>query len=70
MDTIYINENDCRVHRAGEHLLVKRDGRKVMTAPLEGVKSIVVCGRVQFTTQALELFLDRGIDVVFMDSWS
>ena len=67
MDTIYINEKNCKLHRAGEHILVKKEGRKLMTAPLAGVTSVVVNTSVQFTTQILDLFLEKQIDVIFMN---
>ena len=66
METIYLNENGLKIHRAGEHLLVKKDGRKMMTTPLADVSSVVVNTSVQFTTQAMEIFLDKNIDVIFI----
>ena len=68
METIYINEKGCKIHRAGDHILVKKDGRKLMTAPLAGVASVIVNSSVQFTTQVMELFLDKQIDVIFMNT--
>lgn len=38
-----------------------------MTAPLVGLGTIVVNTSVQFTTQALDLFFDKQIDVIFMN---
>ena len=66
METIYINERDCKIHRAGEHLLVKKNGKKLMTVPLTGVVSVIVNTSVQFTTQVLDLLLEKQIDVIFM----
>ena len=66
METIYLNETGLKIHRAGDHLLVKKEGKKHMTTPLADVSSVVVNTTVQFTTQALELFLEKGIDVIFM----
>jgi CRISPR-associated protein Cas1 len=68
METIYINEENCRIHRSAEHMLIKKDGRKLMSVPLIGTKTIIVNTSVQFTTQALEMFLNRGIDVIFMNA--
>jgi CRISPR-associated protein Cas1 len=68
METIHINEENCRIHRSEDYMLVKKDGRKLMSVPLIGTETVIVNSSVQFTTQALDMFLDKGIDVIFMNA--
>jgi CRISPR-associated protein Cas1 len=66
MNTIYITDTECKIHRDGNHILVKKHGYKVGAYPIEGAGTVIVQNdSIQFTTQALALFMEKKVDVVF-----
>jgi CRISPR-associated protein Cas1 len=65
METIYIEHDNCIVHRGENHLVIKKQGRSVGSVPLINTSCIVVLGGVQITSHALNLLFEKNIDVVY-----
>jgi CRISPR-associated protein Cas1 len=66
MNTVYIAQENCTVHRAGEHLLIKQRGAALDTIPLVSVNSLVLLDSAQLTSQAIDMLLEKGVDVTYM----
>ncbi len=68
MKNIYICEPNCRIHKNGEYLTVRKRNGKISDISLFGVQTILLFGNVQITTQAVSLILEKGIDLLFLTS--
>ena len=66
MDTIYVTQERCTIRREGEHIKVTRLGETLNTVPIHGLKTLVLFDSVQLTTQALNMLLGNGIDIIYM----
>jgi CRISP-associated protein Cas1 len=66
MRIVYLTSPGLQVRRRGDRLQVCEGGRVAEDLRLFDLDRLVVIGSVQFTTQALSLLLDAGIDVSFM----
>ena len=53
METIYIEQENCTLHRCEDHLILKKQGKSLTTIPLINVDSIVLFSSVQITSQSL-----------------
>jgi CRISPR-associated protein Cas1 len=62
----YIQEQGSRVERAGECLVVRKDGRTLAEIPLAGLEQLSVFGNVQLTTPALQLLCEHGVDAFLL----
>jgi len=69
METLYVQQENSRIHREGQHLKVTQHGKIVATIPLHGVKTVVAFDSVDITTPALDLLLYNGIDVIYQSKW-
>jgi CRISPR-associated protein Cas1 len=65
---VYLTTPGSAVRRRGERLEVWEGDGKIADLRLFDLERLVVVGPVQFSTQALALLLDRGIDVSFLTS--
>jgi CRISPR-associated protein Cas1 len=63
---VYLTTAGSHVRRRGERLEVWQRDEKAGDVRLFDLERLVVLGPVQFSTQALNLLLDRGIDVSFL----
>lgn len=68
MAVVYLTTAGSHVRRRGERLEVWQGDEKAADVRLFDLERLVVLGPVQFSTQALNLLLDRGIDVSFLTS--
>ncbi|MGH9361530.1 MAG: CRISPR-associated endonuclease Cas1, partial [Thermoanaerobaculia bacterium] len=68
MSVVYLTSAGSSVRRRGERLEVWDGDGKTADIRLFDLERLVVVGPVQFSTQALALLLDRGIDVSFLTS--
>jgi CRISPR/Cas system-associated endonuclease Cas1 len=68
MSVVYLTTSGTQVRRKGEKLEVWQGESKVSDLRLFELERLVVVGAVQFSSQALSLLLDRGIDVSFLTS--
>ena len=69
METLYIKEENCRIHREGQHLKVTQSGKVLSTIPLTRAKTLVVFDSVNLTAPALDLLLYNGIDIIYQSKW-
>ncbi len=68
MNVAYLTTSGMQVRRKGEKLEVWQGDTKVRDLRLFELDRLVVVGAVQFSSQALSLLLDQGIDVSFLTS--
>jgi len=66
MSVVYLTTIGSMVRRRGERLQVWKDNAKLADLRLFDLERLIVVGSVQFTTQAIALLLDKGIDVAFL----
>lgn len=66
MSIVYLTTMGSSVRRRGDRLQVWKDSTKIADLRLFELERLVVFGTVQFSSQALALLLDRGIDVAFL----
>ncbi len=66
MGVVYLTTAGSQVRRRGELLQVWLKQSKVADIRLFELDRLVAVGSVQFTTQALQLLLDKGVDVSFL----
>jgi CRISPR-associated protein Cas1 len=69
METLYVLQEKCAVHREGGHLKITKYGEKTVTIPIAGAKTAVVFDSVNIKPPALDLLLANGIDVIYMSKW-
>lgn len=68
MCTLYLDQQGARLAKAGGRLVVQdRDGGE-RSLPLEQVDRVLVYGRVQVTTDALDALLERGVPTTLLSS--
>lgn len=68
MCTLYLDQQGARLAKAGGRLVVQdRDGGE-QSLPLEQVERVLVYGRVQVTTDALDALLERGVPTTLLSS--
>jgi CRISP-associated protein Cas1 len=68
MSVVYLTTSGTQVRRKGEKLEVWQGETKLSDLRLFELERLVVVGAVQFSSQALSLLLDQGIDVSFLTS--
>jgi CRISPR-associated protein Cas1 len=66
MVPLYVVEQGATLHKDGERLVVRKEGRVLISIPAFKLDSVIVFGGVQITTQALSLLLANGIEVSFL----
>jgi len=69
METLYIQQENCRIHKEGQHLKITQYGKLLSTTPLYGVKTLVLFDTTNLTTPALDLLLYNGIDIIYQSKW-
>ncbi len=68
MCTLYLDQQGARLCKAGRRLVVQdREGGE-QSLPLEQVERVMVYGRVQVTTDALDALLERGVPTTLLSS--
>ena len=65
METVYITQKNAVLHRCANHLILRMKGQKVGTIPLAEVKTIVLMPGIQLTSCAVDVLLEKNIDVIF-----
>jgi len=69
METLYIQTENCRIHREGGHLKLTQSGKLLSTIPLAGTKTLVLFDSVSLTAQAIDLLLYNGTDIIYQSKW-
>ncbi|HOK96282.1 MAG TPA: CRISPR-associated endonuclease Cas1 [Anaerohalosphaeraceae bacterium] len=64
MQTLYVKEQGAKVGCTGRRLTVTKEEQELLTVPICRLTRVVLIGRVQITTQAAALLLDRRIPLV------
>ncbi|NLE29143.1 MAG: CRISPR-associated endonuclease Cas1 [Phycisphaerae bacterium] len=64
MQTLYIKEQGSKVGCKGRRLIITKDDQELLAVPICRLTRIVIVGRVQVTTQAMSILLDRRIPLV------
>jgi CRISPR-associated protein Cas1 len=67
METVYVTEENCALHRCEEHLVLKKKGRSIGTIPLVNLRTIVLFDSVQITSYALDSLFEKNIDLIYME---
>ena len=68
MRNVYVCEAECRIHKNGNYLTVRKNQGKVADISLNEVRTLILFGYTQMTAQALAMVLDKGIDILFLSS--
>lgn len=68
MAPLYVVEQGAVVQKEGERVVVRKDGRLLLSVPVFKLDSVVVFGGVQLTSQAMALLLAHGVEVAFMST--
>lgn len=63
MAFIYLTEQGSVLRREGQRLLVVKDDATLLDIPAEKVEGVLIFGNVQFTTQAVHLLFQEGIEM-------
>src|SRR5437870_789781 len=66
MKTVYVAQRGATLRREGALLQVWVQRRKEADIPAYGLEQVVLMGNVMVTPGALDLMIQRGIDVVFL----
>ena len=68
MTTLYLSEQNAKVRREQNRLVVELEGQRLAEIHDFKVERVVVCGNVQMTTQVMTFLLERSIDTVFLST--
>jgi CRISP-associated protein Cas1 len=63
---LYVQEQGAYVGRRSEHLTIRLEGEELSRVPLALVRQVVVFGRVQVSTQALDTLAASDIPVMYL----
>lgn len=66
MPTLYVVEQGAQIARRGERLIVRRGADTIASVPVHRVDQVVLLGRVNPTTPAIDLILAHEIPVFYM----
>jgi len=69
METFYVLQENCRIHREGEHLKLTQSGKMLSTIPIVGLKTLVIFDSINLTVPAMDLLLYNGIDIIYQSKW-
>jgi len=69
METLYVQQENCRIHKEGQHLRVTQHGKVLSTIPLHGLKTLVIFDSINLTAPAMELLLYNGVDIIYQSKW-
>jgi CRISPR-associated protein Cas1 len=66
MSSVYITEQGAVVRQSDRHLVVTKDKERITHLPLIKLERLIIFGRVQLTTEAIQALLKEGVDVSFL----
>ena len=67
MSILYLTEQGSSIKKTGKRLIVEKDSKKLLDLPLIKLKTILIFGSVQITTQAMAVLLYEGIETSFLN---
>lgn len=68
MAFLYITEQGAVLRRTGQRLVVEKDEKTLADVPAGKVEGVLIFGNVQFTTQAVRLLFECGIEMALFTS--
>ncbi len=63
MAFLYITEQGAVLKKASERLIVEKDDEVLLDTPASKIEGVLIFGNVQFTTQAVRLLFEQGIEM-------
>ncbi len=66
MSVLYLTESGACVAKRGERVVVEKEGKEIMEVKCLNLRSVLLFGYVQVTTQALRELLDHDIETAFL----
>ena len=63
---LYVQEQGAYIGKRSEHLTIRKESEELSRVPLAMVRQVVVFGRVQVSTQALETLAQHDIPVLYL----
>ena len=68
MANLYITEQNAWIRKRGDRVVVEKDDAILLEVPYFKIDTVLLYGNVQFTTQALSLLLDNGVELALFTS--
>jgi len=68
MAFLYITEQGAMLKKSGQRLMVEKDGAMLLDIPASKIEGVLIFGNVQFTTQAVQLLFQHGIEMALFTS--
>jgi len=66
MAFLYVTEQGAVLRKVGRRLVVEKDGQKLLDIPAGKIEGVLIFGNVQFTTQAVRLLFEQGIEMALL----
>ncbi len=66
MAFLYLTEQGAVLRKVGRRLVVVKDDQKLLDIPAGKIEGVLIFGNVQFTTQALRLLFEQGIEMAIL----
>lgn len=63
MAYLYLTEQGAVLKKSGQRLIVEKDGEKLLDTPASKIEGVLIFGNVQFTTQAVQLLFQQGVEL-------
>ncbi|WP_419662240.1 Cas1: CRISPR-associated endonuclease, Cas1 [Desulfosarcina variabilis str. Montpellier] len=63
MTFLYLTEQGAVLKKTGQRLIVEKDDQKLLDIPAAKIEGVMIFGNVQFTTQAVQLLLRKGVEL-------
>jgi len=68
MSTLYLTEQGSKVKRKEGRIIIEKRDEILLDLPINKIERIMIIGNVQMTTQALSIFLQKGIPIAFLNT--
>ena len=68
MQTLYVSDNGVLLKKKSNRILLKKDNKILEEIPILDLKRVIIFGNNQVSTQLLQYFATKGIDVAFLSS--
>ena len=69
ISALYLLEQGTKVRKKGERVIVEIEGETKQDLPVFKISQVIVCGRVSITPAAVEMFLKRELEVVYLTAY-
>ncbi len=65
MAVVYVREQGAMISKIGGRIQVTRKSQRLLELPVSSLDGIALMGNVQISTQALQFFLQQGVDISY-----